>query len=54
VTTPSTEVSTRVWIPEVPEEQIKELAKRIKPIYEFQRKGKCYIKPVDLFRIAYT
>lgn len=42
------------WIPDVPEHRIHELARRIKPVVEFQRKGKCYIKPVDLFKIAYT
>lgn len=47
-------VEKRVWIPEVVKERIQELAERIKPIVQFPREGKCYIKPVDLFGIAYT
>ncbi|MEK7609440.1 MAG: hypothetical protein AAB476_03105 [Patescibacteria group bacterium] len=47
-------VEKKSWIPEVPEECIKELAERIKPVVQFARKGKCYIKPVDLFGVAYT
>lgn len=47
-------VEKKIWIPEVPQERIKELAERIRPVVEFARKGKCYIEPVDLFRIAYT
>ncbi len=44
----------KVWIPEVPKNRIEELALRIKPVVEFKGKGKCYIKPVDLFKVAYT
>ena len=47
-------VKKKIWIPEVPEERIQELAERIKPVVYFARKGRCYIKPVDLFDIAYT
>lgn len=42
------------WIPEVSKERIRELAERIKPVVQFVRNGRCYIKPVDLFGIAYT
>ena len=42
-------------IPDVPRERIIELAKRIKPLYVFNRvPGICFIKPVDPFDIAYT
>jgi hypothetical protein len=44
----------KIGIPSVPSEQITLLAERIKPVAEFNSKGKCYIKPVDLFKIAYT
>lgn len=44
----------KIWIPEVSNEYVFDLAKRIKPVVEFSSKGKHYIKPVDLFRIAYT
>ena len=47
-------VEKKVWIPEVSEDRIRELAERIKPVVQFARKGKCYIKPVDLFNVAYT
>lgn len=42
-------MSEKVWIPEVPEERIRELAERIKPVINGR-----YIKPVDLFKVAYT
>ena len=45
-------IEKKVWIPEVPKEQIVLLAKRIKPVYDFGHKH--YIKPVDLFSVAYT
>ena len=44
----------KIWIPKVPKDRIKELAERIKPVVQFAHKGKRYIKPVDLFGIAYT
>ena len=44
----------KIWIPEVPRERILELAERIKPIYDFIHKGRCYIEPVDPFTQAYT
>lgn len=40
-------------IPNVPKERICELAKRIKPVVRFTS-GLHYIKPVDLFTIAFT
>ena len=45
--------SRKSWIPEVSEERIQELAERIKPVVQFAQ-GRCYIKPVDLFAVAYT
>jgi hypothetical protein len=49
---------TKTWVPEVPEERIRELAKRIRPVFNFGpgvfRGGLRYIEPVDLFGIAYT
>lgn len=50
----TTKVEKKIWIPEVSEERIRELADRIKPVVQFARKGKCYIQPVDLFGVAYT
>lgn len=50
----TTRVGKKSWIPEVPKEHIQELAERIKPVVQFARKGRCYIKLVDLFKIAYT
>ncbi len=47
-------VEERIWIPQVSEERIKELAERIKPVVQFACNGKCYIEPVDLFKTAYT
>ena len=47
-------MSEKIWIPEVSNEEITKLAKRIKPVVLFKRKGLCYIKPVDLFKVAYT
>ena len=47
-------VKKKSWIPEVPKKRIEELAERIKPVVQFARKGKYYIRPVDLFGIAYT
>jgi hypothetical protein len=44
----------KIWIPEVSEDRIKELARRIKPIVEFRGQGKCYIESVNLFDTAYT
>ncbi len=51
---PATAAPKKVWIPEIPEKRIRELAERIKPVVEFQGRGPCYIKPVDLFEVAYT
>ena len=45
-------IEKKVWIPNVPRDQIIQLAKRIKPVYDFGQKY--YIRPVDLFEIAYT
>ncbi len=42
------------WIPDVPQARIRELFERIKPVVQFGQKGLCYIKPVDLFGVAYT
>ncbi len=42
------------WIPKVPKERIKELAKRIRPVVWFPVIGLCYIKRVDPFNIAFT
>jgi len=47
-------VEKKIWIPEVSKQYIIELAERIKPVVQFAFGGKCYIKPVDLFKIAYT
>ena len=58
-------MTQKVWIPQVPRERIEELAMRIKPVIRFTRgwsfgEGQSkrgdlyYIKPVDLFGIAYT
>ena len=44
----------RVWIPPIDGERLAELVERIKPIVDFPRKGKCYIKPVDPSKVAYT
>ena len=56
--------SDKVWIPKVPEDRIRELAERIKPIVRFAEgeeglfrsaQGFPYgIEDVDLFTIAYT
>lgn len=48
---------TKVWIPDVPKHRIREMAKRIKPVVTFngpKKSGPHFIKPVDLFEIAYT
>lgn len=52
------------WIPKVPEEHIRELADKIKPVVRFAHGAEgpflsakgfpYYIEPVDLFRIAYA
>ncbi len=57
-------VEKKIWIPEVPNKRIHELAERIKPIIRFARGAKGLfrsadghpynIKPVDLFDVAYT
>ena len=47
-------VEERVWIPKVPKERIQELSELIRPVVQFDGKGGRYIKPVDLFGIAYT
>ena len=47
-------VEKKSWIPEVPKKRIQKLAERIKPVVQFASKGKRYIKPVDLFGVAYT
>ena len=47
----------KVWIPKVSRGRINKLAKRIKPVIQFTHsifRGKRYIKPVDLFGVAYT
>ncbi len=59
-----TEISKRVYIPDVPEDRIRELGERIKPVMMFARRGQrlsrsgrgflYYLEPVDLFGIAYT
>lgn len=46
-------MSEKTWIPKVSVEVITELAKRIKPVVLFEKKGICYIKPVDLFKVAF-
>ncbi|HEY4506152.1 MAG TPA: hypothetical protein VJJ24_01765 [Candidatus Paceibacterota bacterium] len=51
--------STRVWIPPITDEHLRELAGRIKPVIQFKhrgfrRKGRRYVKPVDLRGVAYT
>ncbi len=53
--TQTAKVEKKVWIPEVTEDRIKELAERIKPVVQFDG-GKYYIELVlvDLFRTAYT
>ena len=49
----SLEKHRRVLIPKVPKAVVKELAKIIKPVVE--ENGKLYyIKPVDLYNVAYT
>lgn len=50
----TTRIEKKRWIPEVPNERIEELAERIKPVVQFGQENRCYIKPVDLFNIAYT
>jgi hypothetical protein len=47
-------IPTKVWIPKVSEARIRELAERIKPVVEFERKGLRYIEPQDLYNVAYT
>ena len=45
------------WVLEVldlPGDRLRELADRIKPVVDFQREGRCYIKPVDVFAEAFT
>lgn len=49
----SGDTTNKVWIPEVSKERIVELAAKIKPVVTFQRKGKYFIKPVDLHTVAY-
>ncbi|MEK7628729.1 MAG: hypothetical protein AAB421_04930 [Patescibacteria group bacterium] len=54
----------KTWIPKVPEKRIRELGERIKPVIRFAKGAKGlfrsdeghphYIKPVDLFGVAYT
>lgn len=57
----------QISIPDVPKERIEELARRIRPVMRFARTAKTcgrldlnpggnfyYLKPVDLFRIAFT
>ena len=46
-------MSKRNYIPDVPRERIEELAKRIRPIRKFSKKGLCYVAPCDLFDVAY-
>lgn len=42
-------------IPEIPDEEMRRRAERIKPVVDFGfPRGKRYIKPVDLHTIAYT
>lgn len=41
------------WIPDVSEDRIRELAEKIKPVVRIDGKQR-YIKPVDLFRVAFT
>jgi len=58
-------VEEAIWIPDVPEDRIRELAKRIKPVVRFSISLPggflfypdgipFYIRKVDLFDIAYT
>lgn len=50
-----TEKEKKVWIPKVPEERIRALAERIKPVVRRPRSRDLhYIVPVDLFHVAYT
>ncbi len=44
----------RIWIPDVPRSVIEERARWIKPLVRVSRNGLWYIKPVDLFDVAYT
>lgn len=44
----------RVFVPLVPENEIRALARRIRPVVEFRGKVLHYIKPVDIFIDAYT
>jgi hypothetical protein len=49
----NTQTQKKKWIPDVSKERIEELAKKIKPIVTIAGKQR-YIKPVDLFNIAFT
>ena len=45
--------SEKVWIPKVSKEEIEKRSERIKPVVKFDS-NLSFIKPVDLFGIAYT
>ena len=42
----------RSWIPNVPEEQIRQMAERILPVVDIG-KGRCFIEPVDFFHASF-
>jgi len=37
---------------EISEEELKKRASRIRAVYDFPNKGKCYIKPVNLREVG--
>ena len=41
-------------VPEISKARIRQLAERITPVMEFKEKGRCYIKPVDIFKESFT
>lgn len=38
---------------EISDEKLSSLLARIKPVFDFPNKGKCYIKPVDPRKVSY-
>ena len=49
-----TQAGEKVWIPEISDQKLEELAGRIRPVYEFKDGVLRYIQPVDLRKTAYT
>lgn len=47
-------MGNKSWIPEITDEELDTLSARIKPVVNFSKKGKCFIKPVGLRTVAYT